>query len=309
MKITQSDFDKSISNIVNEHLEMDTILVEQEGQIFSHVFPNGTQRKNIRSISKTIVALCVGKAIDEGYFNNGIEELVFEYFKDRDITKENIEFFKNIKIKHLLTLTMGHEERTMNSNQMPLLKGKDLVDFAINYPLKHKPGEYFLYTNPPVYLMSYIMQQATGKKILDYAKEKFFDPMNIKNVTWKESEQGINMGCTGVEIDAYDLLKIGNLLLNHGKYNGKQLINSEWVKQMTSIQVLTPSMYDEKRVLPKYAYGYNLWICKNGNYYCDGTDGQYLIIIPDRKVVIVTMGYQSNMKPITSCLANIINGE
>ena len=104
-------------------------------------------------------------------------------------------------------------------------------------------------------------------------------------------------------------MKIGELMLCGGVFEGKRIVSEEWIKEMLKPQVLTPSMYDEKRVLPKYAYGHNMWICKDGIAYCDGTDGQYLIIVPQKNMVIVTTGHQSDMKPITVCLEDIIRGE
>ena len=307
MAITSNDFQSAIKQMEAEGLHMDTILISQDGKQFYHVFPNGTQRKNIRSISKSIQAICVGKAIEEGFFPLGIDEPVFKYISNR-VKNDNVnrDYLQELTIRHLLTLTLGHEVRSMNSDQMKELQGKDLIDFILNYPILHKPGSFFLYTNPPAYLMSYIFQTVIGKKVLDYANENIFSPLGIENVTWKESEQGYNMGCTGIEISAQDLIKFGELLLNKGEYNGKRIVNENWIIEMTKAQVLTPKMFDEKRVLPKYAYGYNIWICENGNYYGDGTDGQYLLIVPKKNMVIVTMGFQSEMKPITECLRKII---
>lgn len=305
--INVNDFNSSINKMIEESLKMDTVIVKQNDTVYKYVFEGGNERKNIRSISKVIVSMCTGIAISKGYFPDGVEELIFKYFSDRIITNvENIKYLECLKIKHLITLTMGHNERTMNSAQMASLQGKDLIDYILNFPICNEPGQSFLYTNPPAYLMSYIIQKVTGKKLLDFAKENIFNYLDISDITWKESEQGVNMGCTGIEINADDLLKIGELLLNDGKFNGTQVVPSEWIKFMKTLKVKTPMMFDEKRVLPKFGYGYNLWICENGTFYCDGTDGQYLIVVPDKKMVIVTMGYQSNMKPITECLRNII---
>lgn len=307
MMMTDNDFQLAIQKMSATGLQMDTVLINQEGKQFSHVFPSGTQRKNIRSISKSIQAICVGLAIEEGFFPLGVNEPIFKYITNRvNEDNINIEYLKELTLRHLLTLTMGHSERSMNSDQMKTLEGKDLLDFLLNFPMTHKAGSFFLYTNPPAYLMSYIFQTITGKKVLDYAKEKIFEPLGIENVTWKESEQGYNMGCTGIEISAQDLMKIGVLLLNKGEYNGNQIVSQKWISEMSRAQVPTPKMFDEKRVLPKFAYGYNIWVCENGNFYGDGTDGQYLIIVPKKKMVIVTFGFQSNMKPITECLKDII---
>ena len=89
-------------------------------------------------------------------------------------------------------------------------------------------------------------------------------------------------------------------------FEGKQLVPKDWVEAMTKVQVPTPMMYDEKRVFPKYGYGFYIYICKNGNYYIDGTDGQYLIVLKDKGILITTFGHQPDMKPITECFRELL---
>lgn len=78
---------------------------------------------------------------------------------------------------------------------------------------------------------------------------------------------------------------------------------------MSTLKVFTPNNYDETRVLPKYGYGYNLWVCKNGTYYHDGSDGQYIIVVPNKNMVITITADQKDMKPITACMKKLFEEE
>lgn len=308
MLINNELFNQSITAIQTEGLAMDVVEVWQEGTIFKHVFNFPEKKGAIRSISKPIVCLCYGIAIEKGLFPMGLDQPIMPFLKEQIITnEENIPFLEKLTIYNLLTLTLGHEEKMLDSKHVATITGQNYADVVLNAPIKHAAGEYFIYTNAATYLASVVFQNATGKKLLEFAKQNIFVPLGITDVLWAESPQGYNMGCTGIEIFADDLIKIGRLLLNGGVYEGNRIVSEKWVKSMLSPKIETPKMYDEKRVLPKFAYGFNMWICKDGIAYCDGTDGQYLIIVPNKKMVIVTLGHQSNMKPITVCLEKIIH--
>lgn len=308
MKITQDMFDKTWQEMNECGLKMDTLIIKEGKSLFKHVFTETEKKVNIRSLSKPITCLCYGIAIDNGIFPKGLDELVYPYLvKTQKILKyENVKYIKQWTIKTLLTLTIGCEQKMLDSKHLPLIEGQNYADVVLNAHINHMPGEFFIYSNAAMYIASVVFQNATGEKLVDFANQHLFSQMDIESVLWKESPQGYNMGCTGIDMYATDILKIGELILSGGEYNNKRIISKIWIEEMLKPHVLTPSMYDETRVLPKYAYGYNLWICKNGIAYCDGTDGQYLIIIPKKDMIIVTTGHQANMKPITVCLKDII---
>lgn len=308
MKISNELFNQAIDSITAEGLAMDVVEVWQDGATYKHIFNSPEKKGAIRSISKPIVCLCYGIAIEKGLFPLGLAQPIMPYLKAQNITNEdNVPYLEKLTIYNLLTLTLGHEEKMLDSKHVAIITGQNYADVVLNAPIKHVPGEYFIYTNAASYIASVVFQNATGYKLLEFARQNIFTPLGITDVLWAESPQGYNMGCTGIEIFADDLIKIGRLLLNGGIYEQKRIVSEEWVKSMLSPKIETPKMYDEKRVLPKYAYGYNMWICKDGIAYCDGTDGQYLIIVPNKNMVIVTLGHQSNMKPITVCLEKIIH--
>ncbi len=311
MKISNEMFNRAWQAMSALDLKMDTLIVQQEEKKYKYVFGEREDKASIRSICKPITCLCFGIAIDQGYFENGLDEYVYPYLQATQniTTVENLKYIEKWTLRTLLTLTIGYEQKMLDSKHLPSIEGQNYADVVLNAPLNHAPGEYFIYSNAAMYLASVVFQNATKIKLVDFANKFLFAPMGIAPVSWKESPQGYNMGCTGIDMYSDDLVKIGMLMLNNGIYDNSQIVSSKWVKEMLVPQVETPMMYDEKRVLPKYAYGFNMWICKDGIAYCDGTDGQYLIIVPQKNMVIVTTGHQSNMKPITKCLEEIIRTE
>lgn len=296
-------FESVIATMKKKELSMDSIMISDDEVSFSYDFSKENRKVNIRSVSKTITSLCLGVAISQGVFPDGVDENIMPYLSQYNIVNsKNADYLSRAKLKHLISLTLGHEDSLLQRKQVDLLGDQDLCSYALNYPLLHEPGEYFLYSNAPIYILSVVLQNAVGMKLFDFAKQWLFEPLEISDISWAESRQGYNMGCTGIVLQHRDFHKFGIILRDDGVFEGKQVVPSDWVKDMKTIKNRTPSMYKPFRALPKYAYGYNIWICKNGIYFCDGTDGQYIIIVPKKRLIITTMAHQTDMAPITECL-------
>lgn len=305
--MNETTLNNIVNNMKNEDLNMETLYITCKDKEYKYVFNNKDEElKNVRSISKTVTSIALGIAIDKGYFKNGIEEYIMDYLSDVNITnKDNIKYLKETRIKHLITLSMGYEDMILNEGHLKELGDIDILEYALNYPIKHKPGEYFKYTNAPIYILSVIIEKATKMKLSEFVYKEIFSKIEINDFKWVECSKGHSMGCTGLTIFPKDLHKLGKLLLNKGMYNNEQIIPINWLNEMTKLQIYTPDNYDESRALPKFGYGYNLWICKNCIYYHDGSDGQYLIVIPDKDIVITTTATQKHMKYITKCMEEL----
>ena len=299
-------FNKIIKNMNDLNLNMESLIITQNNIEFSHFFTD-EKATNIHSISKTITSVAFGIALSKGYFKDSIETFVMPYFNDITISnKDNIPYLKNMKIKHLLTLTAGYEAQILNENHLATLDNNiNLIEFSLNYPIKHEPGSFFFYTNAPIYLLSTIIEKEVGMKLSEFVRKELIEKLDIKTFNWKECNLHHSMGCTGIEILPHDLHKIAKLFLNKGGYNNIQIIPKDWLTEMSTLKTLTPNNYDISRALPKYGYGYNLWICKNEIYYHDGSNGQYMIIAPEKNMVITTTAKENNMKPITKCMEEL----
>ena len=129
--------------------------------------------------------------------------------------------------------------------------------------------------------------------------------MNIKEFEW-DNYGNYCPASTGLYLKHTDFHKIGQLLLNNGKYNEVQIIPENWVREMSSIQLETPTAYKSERVLPKIGVGYYTFISRDGYIFRDGSNGQYIIVNKEKNLLITIMSSEKDMKKITEIFRNII---
>lgn len=129
-------------------------------------------------------------------------------------------------------------------------------------------------------------------KLLDYLNEKLFHPMGIYDLYWEESPEHMNKGGWGLSIWIEDMVKLGILCLNKGRWKGVQLVPEAWIEAATQKQMDTPE------AMNRYGYGYQFWMCQRpGAYQFNGMLGQNVVIIPDRDMVIAATGGSSCLFP------------
>ena len=134
--MTNSTYQKVINRL--KTLDLYDIHITDNDFSLDYVFSD-SPKVNVHSISKMITGICVGIAIEQNIFPQGLDEPIMKYFQNISITNEsNIQLLKNAKIKHLLSLTLGHEERLLDSQQISRLNDSDLVEFILNRPIKHQ---------------------------------------------------------------------------------------------------------------------------------------------------------------------------
>src|SRR5262249_2958918 len=155
-------------------------------------------------------------------------------------------------------------------------------------PVPFKPGTHFLYNTSATYMLSAAVQKATGQTVLDYLKPRLFEPLGIEKPTWEASPQGISAGGYGLSVRTEDIAKFGQLYLQKGKWQGKQLVPEGWVEAATARQTSNGS---NPRSDWDQGYGYQFWRCRHGAYRRDGAFGQYCVVLPDQDAVIaITAG-------------------
>lgn len=244
----------------------------------------------LNSVSKTFTSAAVGLAIEEGLF--GLEDKVISFFPDKlpESVSENLEA---MTIRHLLTMTCGQKSEPPVNDE----KDCDWEKLFLAHPVDNVPGTFFNYNSIGTYMLSAIIQRTSGKKLIDYLTPRLFEPLGIEGAIWEESPSGINIGGWGLYLKTEDLAKMGLLLLQKGKWNDKQILPAEWVKEMSSKQVecihagLTCDMspknpHDAKHSDWLQGYGYQMWRCRHNAFRADGAAGQYIIVIPDKNAVV-----------------------
>ena len=103
----------------------------------------------------------------------------------------------------------------------------------LDHPVPHKPGTHFLYNTPGSHMLSAIVRKVTRETVLEYLRPRLFEPLGIENPEWGSSPQGNTFGGWGLKIRTEDIAKFGQLYLQKGMWNGKQLVPASWVEQAT----------------------------------------------------------------------------
>jgi Beta-lactamase class C and other penicillin binding proteins len=277
----------------NDSMDIHSVMIVKDGNvIYSKWQSEGvdTIPHVLHSVSKTFTATAVGLAIADGKMQ--LTDKVIDYFPDK-LPADVSDNLKAMTIRDLLTMSCGHDEE-------PSFRGapdQDWVTVFLAQPVKHEPGTFYLYNSLGTYMLSAIVQKVTGEKVVDYLTPRLFEPLHIDKQKWEESPQGINCGGWGLYLKTEDLAKMGQLLLQNGEWNGKQLIPAEWVAEMSKKQVesINPGTRMEDAAakgLTKetsdwmQGYGYQMWRCRPGCFRADGARGQYIIVVPDKNAVI-----------------------
>ncbi len=248
-----------------------------------------TDKRHVYSISKSWTSTAIGIAIEEGLLS--VEDRVIDFFPDElpETVSENL---AAMRVKHLLTMTTGHDEDTTGH------VGRQTPGWArrfLEIPVEHVPGTHFVYNTTATYMLSAIITKLTGLRLIDYLKPRLLDPLGLADVWWEESPDGVNNGGFGIHISPEDMLRLGVLYLNGGVFNGMRILSEDFVSTATS--AIADNSY---MGAPDWAagYGYQFWRCQHNSYRGDGACGQYIIVSPDQAAVAIIISETNAMQDV-----------
>lgn len=248
--------------------------------------PEAAEKPHVmHSLSKSFTSTAIGLAVSEGKLS--IDDPVLKFFPN-DAPAEVSDKLKQMRVRDLLTMTAGHQEESkMRDNPAPWVKT------FLAHPVAHKPGTHFLYNTPGSFMLSAIISKVTGQNTLEYLKPRLFEPLGIENPEWPVNNQGEIYGGWGLKVRTEDIAKFGQLYLQKGRWNGKQLVPAAWVEQATSKQVSNGS--DPARDWDQ-GYGFQFWRCRHNAYRGDGANGQFCIVLPEQDAVIAITANTRDMQ-------------
>lgn len=270
-----------------EAIYSDSLIIgkKEEGMLYEN---NIKEKLNIRSLAKTVLALACGILIDKsrGDFNENtyVLDLIRDKIKIRN--KSNIKYLKKIRIKDLLSHTIGYRDILLMSKDIE--DDDDLLDFLINYPIHYEPGEYFLYSNAGYYLLSVCMQEYLAYDLMDFIADNLFKKLSIDMPKWDRFGPYI-FGASRLYLSAEDLYKIGAVLLNDGSFEGESVVSSSWTYKMKSSFYNYRNDEKDRGFLSKKSYGYGIWTSTRDIKFATGTGGQYIILLENEGIIIVTL--------------------
>jgi len=230
------------------------------------------------SLSKSFNSTAIGLAIAEGKLN--LDDHILNFFP-ADAPPDPSENLKAVTVRDLLTMSSGQQTEPQRGPDGPTVK-----EF-LAHPFVYKPGTHFLYNTMGAYTLSAIVTKVTGQTTLDYLKPRLFEPLGIENPRWDASPEGNSLGGYGLYLCTEDIAKFGQLYLQKGKWNGRQLIPGKWVEEATSKQIRNDGEGHSKIGIDwQQGYGFQFWRCTHNAFRGDGAHGQLCVVIPDKDAVI-----------------------
>ncbi|MCO4294251.1 beta-lactamase family protein [Solitalea sp. MAHUQ-68] len=234
------------------------------------------------SLSKSFTSTAIGMAQAEGLLS--INDPVISFFPN-ETPKDPSKNLKEMRIRDLLKMSTGHKEDATGSMQKDTLSW---VRGFLSQPVEFKPGTHFVYNSAGTFMLSAIIQKVSGKSLLEYLTPRLFEPLGIEHPTWEKSPEGVDIGGWGLKVRTQDIANFGQLYLQKGMWNGKQLISAAWVVEATSFQASNGSNPNSDW---DQGYGYQFWRCRHNLYRGDGAFGQYCIVFPEQDAVLaITSG-------------------
>ncbi|GAA3584954.1 serine hydrolase [Snuella lapsa] len=276
-----------------DHNLHSVVLVKNNQLVLEEYFNDheADQPHDLRSASKSIRSILLGIAIDNGFIYN-INDPIAKYLKipvpqkHLDVRKEEI------TIKHLLTMSSGLDcndwDNKSKGQEDKVYKKKDWLQYTLDLPMVNTPGEVSHYCSMGVVLVAEIISRTSGMSINEFADKYLFKPLGINNLKWGHTaNKEVIASAKRLYMTSRDMAKIGQLVLNKGKWNGEQIVSKKWIEESTTPKTKItgidycylwwniPFNIDKRTIISKTATG-------NG--------GQYIMIIPDLELVAVFTG-------------------
>ena len=296
--VKAKNFEKYLEAVEEAGQELHSLMVLRHGKVIFEKWlgEHGPTIPHVmHSVSKSFTATAIGFAVQEKLLK--VSDKVIEYFPD-ELPEEVSPYLKQLEIRHLLTMTVGHD----TDPTRPIRQNEDNWERAfLAFPIKHEPGKKFVYNSMATYMLSAIIQKVTDEKVIDYLYPRLFRKLGINGINWQESPSDVNTGGWGLFLKTEDMAKMGQFMLQQGKWEGEQLLPVSWFEEATTAFTKQPPVWvkedaDFSKSDWVQGYGYQLWRCRHNAFRADGAVGQFIIVLPEQNAVIVTTANINNMQ-------------
>ncbi|MGG0124708.1 serine hydrolase domain-containing protein [Bacillus paranthracis] len=277
--------------IQEEYKNMNGMLVVQEGNVIFENYYNGHGPDDVfhvASVTKTIISALIGICIDKGYIKS-VDQKVIEFFPEYKLKASEV------TVRHLLTMTAPYPFTDWQEPLEELCTQEDWVQYTLN--IMGNGGEIgsFKYSSAGAHVLSAIITSATGKSAREFANEYLFQPLGMSEIPnynmkafgfddlfgkdvkgWVHDPNGISTGGWGLTLTVRDMTKFGQMYLNEGIHNGKQILSKSWIKESTTMN--------------QNQYGYLWWLREEDgifSYCAMGDGGNVICCIPKQDLVVV----------------------
>ena len=246
---------------------------------------------DIRSAGKSITALCMGIAIDQGFVKSE-NESVYSFFPEVVVPTGRREKNSDITIKHLMIMSSGLDADTDDpsspGNSANWTSRNDWVSYVLNLDKVFPSGSKWVYNDACPMLCSAIIQKTTGMSMAAFAEKYLFNPLGIREYYWYKSRKGVTGGMGNLYITNLAFAKFGQLILQKGKWGNQQIVSSTWIDKMTSPLI---EVSENGPLADGYGYfwylGHKDIMGKRIDYlFASGNGGNKIYVVPAEQMVI-----------------------
>ena len=288
-----SSFLKAIAN--SKH-EFHSFMLLRHGKVVAEGWWNPYRadlKHTMYSASKSFTATAIGFAVSEHLLT--VNDKVVSFFPN-DLPDTVSPFLAQLTVKDVLSMSDGQDP-----DPTSIVPGRDSnwVKGFLSTPILNQPGTKFLYNSLGTYMLSAIVQKVTGQKVFDYLTPRLFKPLGITGIDWETDPRGINTGGWGLRLKTEDMAKFGQLFLQNGNWNGKQILPESWIKEASAKKIdQDPNAPQDKKDSNDWLQGYcyQMWRCRHNAYRGDGAFGQYIIVMPEKDAVLAITSESLDMQ-------------
>jgi CubicO group peptidase (beta-lactamase class C family) len=269
---------RMLAFIDREEAQIDSILIVRNGRLVmeAYYYPQGPEtRHRIFSVTKSVISALVGIAIDDGALAS-VDARVLDFFPDRTLQNDGPRK-QAWTLEDFLRMRTGMEWPEFavpygrNNVLGQMRRSDDWVQFVLDRRVYTEPGTRFTYNTGAAHVIAAVLTAAIDRDLLAYAREKLFAPLEIAPGPWNADPGGVRYGGSGLELRPRDMAKFGQLYLQGGVWEGRQIVPAEWVAASVA--------GDE--------YGYLWWTYADGSYAALGYAGQAIFVVPRLELVAV----------------------
>ena len=262
----------------DETLDPHNVLIFRNGKMISEASFGAYDHRVwhiTHSECKSITGLAIGMLIDEGRLS--LDDKIVDIFGDQ-MKRFDCISHKSLMIRHLLTMSSG-----IVFNEAGFPTEKDWVKGYLESAIVSEPGKVFSYNSMNTYMLSATVRKITGEGLMEYLHPRLWTPLGISNVFWETCPMGIEKGGWGLYICPEDIAKVGQMVLQNGRWGDRQIVSAAYVFEATSKQIETPKDKGD------YNYGYQIWVGRQErSFLFNGMFSQNVLGYFDSGILIVS---------------------
>jgi len=264
-----------------------SLLVQRHGVLVAEEYFNGCAADTLEqvwSVTKSVMSILTGIALERGDLGS-LDQTLAEFLPP--LVDSLPDDKGRITVRQLLTMTSGLQWHEMDGGGEygRWVASPDMIQYVLDLPWAHAPGEVFLYNTGGSHLVSVVLTEATGTPTLDFAQQHLFGPLGITQASWWQDNRGYYTGGMGLYLRPLDMMKLGELFLREGMWGSARVVPQAWVRESTA-----PFVSTSNAVPFGPQYGYSWWAGRGQGrdfYFANGYAGQFILVSPALDLVVV----------------------